>query len=136
MIKKCKHKYCRRTAEAKRLECGTCHTQGVRRRHPVRYAYQALKDNAKRRGIAFSLTFAQFEKFAIKQKLIMGNRRHKDGYTIDRVNNDKGYTIDNIQVLTLQQNAIKGTRKLEYDWRTGYGRFPSIPEAVKIKTPF
>lgn len=40
--------------------------------------------------------------------------------TVDRIDNNLGYHADNIQVLTLRDNAIKGRKVLTYDWHTKY----------------
>lgn len=47
-----------------------------------------------------------------------GKGRHADSYSVDRIDNDKGYTIDNIRVLTLSENASKGAKILSYDYQT------------------
>lgn len=102
----------------------------------MRYCFQTLKDNAKRRGKKFELTYDQFSVFAIKNKLLMGKGRTAESYTVDRIRNWEGYHIDNIQRLTLAQNASKGSRKLEYDYRTGYATYTSPQENNDIETPF
>lgn len=75
--------------------------------HPDKYAYKNLKTNAKRRGKEFSLTFEEFIEFAIKHNYIAGKGITKTGLHIDRIDNRKGYTIDNIQVLTNSENIRK-----------------------------
>lgn len=83
----------------------------------MRAAYQALKFNAKRRGKIFLLTFEEFEEFAVKTDYITGRGKMKESYSIDRVNDNGGYEIGNIKILTLSDNTKK-QRKLEYDYRT------------------
>lgn len=74
----------------------------------------ALRDNAKRRGKIFELTFEQFETFAIKTQYYKKKGIYSDNYHIDRIDESKGYTIDNIQVLTNSAN-IKKFLSYKYD---------------------
>jgi len=78
-----------------------------RKKYPLKAAYQTLKYNAKRRGKEFDLTFEQFKEFAIKTKYEKKRGVYADSYHIDRIDETKGYTIDNIQVLTNVQNLRK-----------------------------
>lgn len=75
--------------------------------NPLRYAYQSLKDNAKRRGKPFDLTFEQFKSFCSKTSYIQNRGRLAGSFHIDRKNEDEGYTLDNIQVLTNSENVRK-----------------------------
>lgn len=92
-----------------------------RKRDPVRYAYQNLKDNTKHRGIHFDLTIEQFREFCIEYDYIAGKGRSATSYTIDRIDVTQGYTVDNIQRLTKSENSRK--RWLEYDWRTKQAKY-------------
>ena len=89
--------------------CSKCQ----RLKNPEKYAYQTLKDNAKRRGKEFTLTLEQFCKFAIKTNYIAKKGRRKDSIHIDRIRENDGYTEDNIQALTNTQNVRK---YLKYYW--------------------
>lgn len=95
-----------------------------RAKNPIRYAYHNLKSNSKRRGKEFDLTFEQFKEFCYKTNYIQGKGITKDSYSIDRKDNDKGYTIDNIRILTVSENSKKGNKQLVFDWdyeeRRGY----------------
>lgn len=99
-----------------------------RRKNPVRYAYMNLKHNAKRRGKYFDLTFEQFYKFCKEVNLLDGKRNHKNSYTVDRIDNEKGYTISNIQRLTRSENSKKGTKILDYDPLTKTARYIEMKE--------
>lgn len=44
----------------------------------------------------------------------MGRTAHS--YSVDRIDNTKGYIPGNIQALTIAQNSSKGTKVLSYDW--------------------
>lgn len=104
--------------------------------HPVRYAWHALRSNARRRkkewetrhGCPTSrydveLTFDEFKQFCYKTKLLVGRGRSIYAYHIDRIDVNKGYTTGNIQVLTNAQNVKK---YLEYDYMLDHGRYHKI----------
>lgn len=117
--------------------CYTCRNKKYKKKNPMRYCYQTLKDNAKRRGKLFDLTFDQFKSFAIENKLLMGKGRTATSYTVDRIKNHLGYTANNLQVLTLSENASKGTRELVYDYRTGFATYTKPQRNNnEIKAPF
>lgn len=111
---KCSTAFCKNRTPY--THCGTCRSRKSRRKDPVKYAFQNIKNRAKQRGKSFSLTLEEFRKFCVKTKYIAGKGRSAESYTIDRIDNDKGYSIDNIQVLTKRDNVIK--MHLSYDWQT------------------
>ena len=116
-MKKCATKYCQTTAAKHRTICSKCISRRYRANNPIQSAYQNLRTNAKRRGKEFDLTFIQFKEFAIKTNYIAGKGRSSTSYHIDRIDEEKGYTIDNIQVLTNAENSKKyrSYLKVSYD---------------------
>lgn len=110
---KCAAKYCTNKAERTKF-CNTCRSRKSRLSDPVRYAFWNLRNRAKQRNIAFTITLEQFRAFCVKTKFIAGKGRSADSFTIDRIYNNVGYHIDNIQVLTKKQNIKK--YYLCYDW--------------------
>lgn len=114
---KCATRGCKREAKHP-PHCNTCHSKHMRERNPVRTAYNCLKGNSKRRGHAFNLTLAEFEQFCTATDYMTGKGRTKDHYSIDRIDPTKGYSLDNIQRMTVSENSKKG-KKLVYDWVTG-----------------
>lgn len=109
-----------RPTEHHRTVCGTCRIQKYRRENPIKAAYIALRDNAKRRRKEFTLTLEQFEKFCIETEYIIKKGISKQSYTIDRIRDTEGYHIHNIQVLTNSDNVKKMHRvkKVQYDWES------------------
>jgi hypothetical protein len=77
--------------------------------HPFRYAFQTLKDNAKRRGKEFKLTYDEFIDFDKREHYIRDKGRGPNDASIDRPVNSQGYTANNIQILTVAENSAKGT---------------------------
>ena len=131
--RKCTTPYCRNKTTEK--YCHRCKKRIDRERYPERAAYQHLKDNAKRRGKEFDLTFEQFKQFAIETEYITKKGKKKHSLSIDRRDNDKGYTIDNIQVLTLSQNSRKKIY-FDYDWESKTGRYQEIKPSDNSDCPF
>lgn len=103
---KCETKYCRNTA-TKKTKCAKCVTQHYRLANPIKYAFDTLKHNAKRRGKYFDLTIEQFTDFAKKVGYLAKNGIYKYSYHIDRIDESKGYEINNIQALTNSENVRK-----------------------------
>jgi hypothetical protein len=90
--------------------------------NPIHAAYLNLKNNAKRRGKKFTLTLVQFEKFCVKTDYMQGKGKHATSYHIDRIDETKGYTIRNIQVLKNATNLRK------YCIWKGIGEFTTVTD--------
>lgn len=74
---------------------------------PIGYRYDKLRQNALRRGKAFSLTRSQFEAWALESGYLTAEGRRNATKTIDRIDPTRGYELVNIQVLTLEENSRK-----------------------------
>lgn len=114
--KKCQTKHCSRTATKGKF-CSCCDSRNYRKKNPIRCAFINLRFNSKRRGVEFDLTLDQFAEFCHATDYIAGRGRPAASYSIDRIDNSKGYTIDNIQILSLADNSSKGRKVLVFDWR-------------------
>lgn len=114
----CKTKYCRNPTSS---YCSTCRSRKSKKRDLFRYAYQTLKDNAKRRNIEFTISFEYFKKFCIKTNYIGKKGITAESYTVDRKKNHLGYIPGNLQILTLRDNVLK--RHMSYDWQHKYARY-------------
>lgn len=109
--------------------CVTHYRREWRNKNPLKSSYQNLKTNANRRGKEFTITFEYFCKFAIKCQLILNRGRTAEAYTVDRIKDHLGYVPGNLQMLTKRENVIK-QRRLEYDYRTKYGRVITSPDPL------
>lgn len=105
MIPRCKNKI-----KAKGY-CSKHYLQYWRKNNIEKATYLNLKHNAIRRGKSFDLSFDDFCKFAKKFKYFAGKGINKESLHIDRINEELGYSINNIQVLTNTENV---TKWLEY----------------------
>ncbi len=65
------------------------------------------KNDARKRKIEFTLKLPWFRKWVIGTGYMEGRGRTGECLNIDRIENDKGYTPDNIQILTKSANVSK-----------------------------
>lgn len=79
--------------------------------NPLVYCYGYLKQNAKRRGKAFSLTIEEFKQFCNETGYLELKGKLRKSASIDRIDHTKGYSLDNIQVLSLSDNGKKGNEE-------------------------
>lgn len=84
-----------------------------------RYMLQNVKTNAKRTGRLFALTEADIVIPDVCPVLGIPLRRNctKDDRdsapSVDRIDNDRGYTPDNVVVVSMRANQLKGTATVE-----------------------
>lgn len=103
----CAVPFCRNSKSKKDPLCPRCRKQYDKVVDPVRYTYNALKNNAKRREKEFSISLEYFRQFCEDTGYMNGKGRRPDALSIDRIDSSKGYIPGNIQVLTLSQNGAK-----------------------------
>ena len=116
---KCATKFCRKHAvKGRGIFCFSCRSRRSRAANPMKWSYWNLKSNAKRRGKDFSLTFEEFKEFCEETNYIAGKGRTLLSYSIDRIDNTKGYHKGNIRRVTVSENSRKGTKVLNYDYKT------------------
>lgn len=122
-MKICNEKFCRNAVKPRGKKCATCYSRIWREKNPTKAFYISQKAHAKARKIPFNITFEEFEKWAIKYKLIGHTGKTKYAYQVDRINEDdpRGYHIDNIQKLTQEENVAKQVarrkKKLDFNWQ-------------------
>ena len=104
---KCRTLFCRYPRIQKRTVCYRCRGVWFRETHPLRYAFNALRNNARRRGKVFTLTFDQFRDFCEKNFYMEHKGTTSKSLHIDRIDPERGYEADNIQVLTAEDNIRK-----------------------------
>ena len=91
----------------RRRICASCKNKRYREAHPEMYCYHNLKNNAKRRGKGFTLTFEEYKEFAVRYDYTSKRGRGKFDLHIDRIREEDGYHINNIQVLPNIENLRK-----------------------------
>jgi hypothetical protein len=85
----------------------------------IKSLYNSLKYSAKKRGIPFSLTIPELNNLTFPITCpILGipirfNREQRDdSISIDRIDSDRGYEIDNIIVISWRANRLKSDASL------------------------
>lgn len=81
-------------------------------------SYHNLKNNSKRRGHLFLLSFEDFRELCYETKYLQGVGKTKTSLTLDKIIPALGYVKGNIQILPNHENARKGNKILNYDWTT------------------
>lgn len=76
---------------------------------PVRYTFYYLKNNAKRRVKEFGITLEEFRQFCQESGYIALKGKQRWAMSIDRIDNSRGYFLDNIRMISVGANAAKGT---------------------------
>jgi hypothetical protein len=74
---------------------------------PLHYSFNLLRRRAKWRGKDFSLTREEYIEFAIRTDYHRLKGKTSLSLSIDRIENSKGYSRDNIQAITLRENSRK-----------------------------
>ena len=97
----------RRAAKDKGGKCHTCYSREWRAANPMKDAFNCLKQHAKERGKFFDLSFADFSRFAVRLDYLSKRGTARDAYHIDRIDETKGYTPDNLQLLPNVANVKK-----------------------------
>lgn len=76
--------------------------------------YSQLKSSAKRRNIPFSLSISDLNNLTfpltcpiLNIPLTVNNKQSDNSYSIDRIDSSKGYSIDNIIVVSWKANRLK-----------------------------
>jgi hypothetical protein len=124
----CKTPYCRNPGPG---YCSTCRVKKWRKENPVKYAYNNLKKSAQNRNLLFTITFEDFKEWCVKVDYIGRKGRGAQAYTVDRIHNDIGYHLDNIQVMKKRDNV---TKFFSYDYRTKRAYTYELPE-IECNTP-
>jgi hypothetical protein len=107
---KCSTPDCTNENAPGRRICRKCTTKRYRERNPLKYWYDTLKMNARRRGKAFTLTLEQFSEFCKHTGYNELKGKTANSLSIDRIRDVDGYHADNIRAITLSENT-----KRQYD---------------------
>jgi hypothetical protein len=106
-MKRCATKFCRGRVlpSAKSPLCPKCKHRQFKARNPLRYFWLCLKSGAKRRGKEFALSFEDYREFALSTGYFERKGKGADCLSIDRIDNNEGYTRENIRAITLAENT-------------------------------
>ena len=85
------------------------------RKHPERYLWTAARKRAQRRGLEFSILETDIiipnkcPILDVELGQVYTSSGHEFSPCLDRIDNKKGYTRDNIAVISFKANRIKGS---------------------------
>lgn len=130
---KCAALGCQRETKNRKY-CNTCRKIISRVKDPVRYSYQNLKDHAKGRifkktgtkGIPFTITLDEFREFCFLTGYIQSKGKTIGCFDVDRVKEDEGYHIWNIQKLEKSENVKKYHRMKKLVYSPEHNGFAAI----------
>lgn len=125
---KCLTPDCKKEAVKGRKICNTCKSKIFRSKDQVRYFLANLKRSAIKRHIPFDLELEEFRSWATKVNFRFGIKKHGDRDSVDRIRNNEGYNINNIQKLTVSQNS----KKYHAHDKQEYGGYKPIDVDVKF----
>lgn len=75
--------------------------------NPLRYHYNLLKSNARKRSISFGVSLEEFKDFCEEHNYLELKGKNKNSISIDRKDPRIGYYRKNMQPLTLAENSAK-----------------------------
>ena len=85
------------------------------RKYPIRYILRSAKNRAKKYNLAFDLVEGDLVMpefcpiLGIKLEVSKDGRGNPQAASLDRVDNTKGYTKDNVQIISFLANQMKST---------------------------
>lgn len=89
----------------------------LKERQPATYVLNMLRHSARKRNLPFTLTLAEFKVFCQQSGYLERRGNQAGDLTIDRIDWNYGYSIDNIQVLTHEENSDQGADNTPRDQR-------------------
>ena len=94
--------------------CKRCNSERVKSKTPEWKMHQRAKQRAKKRNLEFSLSVSDIHIpdtcpiLGIPLNMNSGKSgAYRNSPSLDRIDNDRGYTVDNIQVVSQLANAMK-----------------------------
>lgn len=87
--------------------CSKCRSRKWRANNPIRYAFSAIKGSAKKRNISFDIKFEEFKDWCEKTGYASNKGIARLTDHCDRIDDDLGYEINNIQILSQGDNVRK-----------------------------
>jgi hypothetical protein len=102
----CATKYCRGRRTKCHAKCSKCRMRLWRAKHPVRAAWNTMRDHANKRKLPFDLPFDVFSALATAAGYPNGRALH-----CDRKDAKQGYTLENIRFIDGSENVAKGNRE-------------------------
>lgn len=110
-MKYCANKYCTNEVKRPGRYCKKCESRNFRQNNILKYVYDTIKHNAKRRGYEFTISIEYFSRICEQSGYLERRGMNSDSLTLDRIIPSLGYIEGNIQVLTRAENVRKQNRE-------------------------
>lgn len=110
----CCVKFCRSRRGGPHRLCHAHRMAKWRAENPIKSQFNILRDSARKRRIEFSLTFEQFKSMCMSTNYHEQSGCEAHCLQVDRVDAVRGYSIDNIQIITTSENTAKGNRERKH----------------------
>lgn len=127
--RKCKTRFCRGKPQTGRRRCEKCRKREWRKKNPILDRWYNLLSQARRRGIACTVTLEQFTAFCERTGYHLHSGRKSGKLSVDRIDNNGIYEIDNIQAITMLDNRLK------YAYHDRLPRLEADPPAETLFEP-
>lgn len=116
---RCQVEFCSRKRNGRSGYCATHKRRLDRIRYPEYVFYHRLKKNAIKRGVVFEITLAEFKQWCIEVDLVAAKKSaEKRFWSVDRIKNELGYVVGNLQLMPTTENAQKA-------WDEDYEEHPA-----------
>lgn len=103
----CLSPHCRNKKAPRGNYCYSCVSRKYAKKHPEKYTFNNLRSNSKRRGKIFTLTFEQFLRLCTETEYMQRKGVTKFSLHLDRIEEERGYTYENLQTLENTENVKK-----------------------------
>lgn len=103
----CKTKGCGSRRAPGRSVCYRCRREAEKAANEVKYAYDTLRRNARRRGKQFEISLEDFAEFCAKTQYMAGKGVFRESLTIDRIDPTRGYVKGNLRAIPNGENVRK-----------------------------
>lgn len=90
--------------------CRRCRDRRYKATNPLSYSYDKLRWSAKKRGISFLLTIAEFGVFCEETGYLSLSGTGQEDMTVDRIKSDRGYEVGNLRMAKKIDNGWKSDR--------------------------
>lgn len=88
--------------------CWRCAKAAWRAANPARAVFCDVRDSARKRGVPFALTFAEFLAAVEGTGYLQNRGTASDALHMDRINPGEGYVTGNVRVVLARENVAKG----------------------------
>lgn len=130
----CSTEGCKNETKGRKL-CSTCRSRKTRAADPERYAYNNVKNRARKADIPFTISIEYFRQFCYEYDYIDNKGRTSKSMTVDRIEEGRlpGYVEGNIQGL---EKGLNVKKYFTYNRELKAGSITKVIEKIDEENPF